>query len=225
VCDKPEIVAKHQAKVYGQNLPEAPTMAVPHLDTRILDGKKTLLFGPFAAWTTRFLHRTGSWTDLPRSIKPHNVTTLLKIAATNFPLMKYLLQQGTQSMADRMRVLHIFYPNAKAEDWKLVDGGIRVQAIKKTDGEAGIVHFGTEVLTSADKSMSALLGASPGASVCVNIVTEVIRKSFPHLTEGEEGRKRLQSIIPTYGIDYRLPENAAKFAELQRKAKAALQLI
>jgi len=106
-----------------------------------------------------------------------------------------------------------------------VDGGIRVQAIKKTDGEAGIVHFGTEVLTSADRSMSALLGASPGASVCVNIVTEVIRKSFPHLTEGEEGRKRLQSIIPTYGTDYRLPENAAKFAELQRKAKAALQLI
>ena len=224
VCDDPAIVARHPAKVYGQNLPEAPTMAVPHLDQRILDGKKTLLFGPFAAWTTRFLHRTGSWTDLPATVKPHNVMTLLKIAATNLPLVRYLLQQGTQSMADRMRVLHIFYPNAQAKDWKLVDGGIRVQAIKKTDGEAGIVHFGTEVLTSADKSMSALLGASPGASVCVNIVTEVIRKSFPHLTEGEEGRKRLQAVIPTYGVDYRLPENAGKFADLQQKAKVALQL-
>ena len=112
---------------------------------------------------------------------------MLKIAETNFPLVKYLLQQGTQSMADRMKVMRIFYPNAKVEDWKLVDAGIRVQAIKKTDGEAGIVHFGTEVLTSADKSMSALLGASPGASVCVNIVTEVIGKSFPHLTESEAG--------------------------------------
>ncbi len=225
VCDKPEIVARHQAKVYGQNLPEAPTMAVPHLDTRILDGKKTLLFGPFAAWTTRFLHRTGSWTDLVRSVKPHNLGTLLKIAATNFPLVRYLVLQGTQSMAARMRVMRIFYPNAKDEDWKLVDGGIRVQAIKKTDGEAGIVHFGTEVLTSADKSMSALLGASPGASVCVNIVTEVIRKSFPHLTENAVGIKRMQELIPTYGLDYRLPENAAKFNELAATARKQLKLV
>jgi len=225
VCDDPAIVAKHQAKVYGQNLPEAPTMAVPHLDTRILDGKKTLLFGPFAAWTTRFLHRTGSWTDLPRSVRPHNISTLLKIAASNFPLVRYLVQQGTQSMEDRLRVMRIFYPNAKAKDWKLVDGGIRVQAIKKTDGEAGIVHFGTEVLTSADKSMAALLGASPGASVCVNIVTEVIRKSFPHLTEDEAGKKRLQTLIPTYGEDMRLPANAAHFAGLQQRAREALQLV
>jgi malate dehydrogenase (quinone) len=224
VCDNPTIVARHQAKVYGQNLPEAPTMAVPHLDTRILDGKKTLLFGPFAAWTTRFLHRTGSWTDLPRSVRSHNVMTLLKIGATNLPLVRYLIQQGTQSMADRMRVLRIFYPNAREEDWKLKDGGIRVQAIKQTDGEAGIVHYGTEVLTSADRSMSALLGASPGASVCVNITIEVIRASFPHLFASESARTRLAELIPTFGTDYRLSQNMAKFAELQQKARHALQL-
>jgi malate dehydrogenase (quinone) len=225
VCDDPAIVARHSAKVYGQNLPEAPTMAVPHLDQRIIDGQKTLLFGPFAAWTTRFLHRTGSWTDLICSVKPHNLMTLLKIAATNFPLMKYLMQQGTQSMADRMKVLHIFYPNAQAKDWKLVDGGIRVQAIKKTDGEAGIVHFGTEVLTSADKSMSALLGASPGASVSVNIVMEVVKTSFPHLLAGAEGKKRIEAIIPTYGTDYRLPQNAARFNALATEARKQLKLI
>ena len=212
---------RHRAKVYGQNLPEAPTMAVPHLDQRILDGKKTLLFGPFAAWTTRFLHRTGSWTDLPRSVKPHNLGTLLKIAATNFPLVRYLLQQGTQSMADRMKVMHIFYPNAQAKDWKLVDGGIRVQAIKKTDGEAGIVHFGTEVLTSADKSLSALLGASPGASVSVNIVLEVIKQCFPHLIASP----RMAEIVPTYGTDFRAPENAARFNELATQARRHLKLI
>ncbi|MES1166932.1 MAG: malate:quinone oxidoreductase, partial [Pseudomonadota bacterium] len=221
VCDNPAIVARHQAKVYGANLPEAPTMAVPHLDTRILDGKKTLLFGPFAAWTTRFLHRTGSWTDLPRSVKPHNLLTLLKIGATNIPLVKYLVQQGTQSMAGRMRVMHIFYPNAKAADWKLVDGGIRVQAIKKTDGEAGIVHFGTEVLTSADKSMSALLGASPGASVCVNIVLDVIKQCFPHLITSP----RMAEVVPTYGTDYRLPANAARFNKLAVEARRQLKLI
>lgn len=224
VCDNPEVVARHQAKVYGQNLPEAPTMAVPHLDTRVLDGRKTLLFGPFAAWTTRFLHRTGSWTDLPGSIRPHNAMTLLKIGATNLLLVRYLMQQGTQSMADRLRVLRIFYPQARESDWRLQDGGIRVQAIKRTDGEAGIVHFGTEVLTSADRSLSALLGASPGASVCVHIVTEVIEKCFPHLLPGEEGRARLQQLIPTHGVDYRLPGNAAKFSALATTAFKQLGL-
>ncbi len=225
VCDDPAIVARHQAKVYGQALDAAPTMAVPHLDTRILDGKKTLLFGPFAAWTTRFLHRTGSWTDLPRSVKPHNLLTLLKIGATNIPLVRYLVQQGTQSMAGRLEVLRIFYPNAQEKDWKLMDGGIRVQAIKKTDGEAGIVHYGTEVLTSADKSMSALLGASPGASVCVNIVMEVIKTSFPHLLSGPDGMKRIEAIIPTYGTDYRKPELAGRFNDLAIQARKLLQLI
>jgi len=224
VCDDPAIVAKHQAKVYGQALDAAPTMAVPHLDTRVIDGKRTLLFGPFAAWTTRFLQRTGSWTDLPRSVKPHNLFTLLKIGAGNIPLCRYLVQQGTQSMQSRMKVLRVFYPNAEAKDWKLIDAGIRVQAIKKTDGQAGIVHYGTEVLTSADRSMSALLGASPGASVCVNIVLEVIKTSFPHLVDGKAARARLEEMVPTYGQDMRLPSSAARFAALQHRARQALQL-
>lgn len=225
VCGNPEIVARHQAKVYGQNLPKAPTMAVPHLDARVLDGKKTLLFGPFATWTTRFLHRTGHWTDLPRSVRPHNAMTLLKIGASNLPLVRYLVQQGTQSMADRLRVLRIFYPNARESDWRLQDGGIRVQAIKQTDGEAGIVHYGTEVLTSADRSLSALLGASPGASVCVNIATEIIQQCFPHLLAGDVGRRRIRQLILTYGTDYRCPENASWFDELARSARRRLGLI
>jgi malate dehydrogenase (quinone) len=224
VCDNPEIVKKHQAKVYGQALDAAPTMAVPHLDTRVLDGKKTLLFGPFAAWTTKFLHRKGSWTDLPFSVKPDNFATLIKIGIHNLPLVRYLIQQGTQSMADRMKVLHIFYPAAKAGDWKLIDAGIRVQAIKKTDGEAGIVHYGTEVITNADRSISALLGASPGASVSVNIVLEVIRTCFPQLLASSEGQARMKAMIPTYDEDIKLPQNADRYRELSRKANRMLQL-
>ena len=224
VCDNPEIVKKHQAKVYGQALDAAPTMAVPHLDTRILDGKKTLLFGPFAAWTTKFLHKKGRWTDLPGSIKPDNLLTLLKIGASNLPLVKYLVQQGTQSMAHRMEVLHIFYPNAEAKDWKLIDAGIRVQAIKKTDGEAGIVHYGTEVITNSDRSISALLGASPGASVCVSIVVDVIKLCFPDLLATEAGRARLKEMIPTYDEDIKLPANAARFRAVQQRANQLLQL-
>ena len=224
VCDNPAIVQRHQAKVYGQALDAAPTMAVPHLDSRILDGKKTLLFGPFAAWTTKFLHRKGSAWDLPGSVKPHNLATLLKIGASNLPLVKYLVQQGTQSMANRMEVLHIFYPNAKASDWKLIDAGIRVQAIKKTDGEAGIVHYGTEVITNPERTISALLGASPGASVCVHIVLEVIQQCFPQLLSSPAGQARLKEMIPIYGVDIKLPANAAFFKTHSDKAEKVLGL-
>lgn len=224
VCDDPAIVARHHAKVYGQALDAAPTMAVPHLDSRVLDGKKTLLFGPFAAFTTKFLHRKGSLLDLPASVRPHNLATLLKIGASNLPLVRYLVQQGTQSMADRMAVLHIFYPAAQASDWKLIDAGIRVQAIKKTDGEAGIVHYGTEVITNPERTISALLGASPGASVSVHIVLEVIQKCFPELLASPAGQARMKAMIPTYDVDIKLPENAAFFKAHSDRAEKILGL-
>ncbi len=224
VCDVPEIVDRHQAKVYGQALDAAPTMAVPHLDTRILDGKKTLLFGPFAAWTTKFLHKHGSYLDLPLSVKADNLATLVKIGIHNLDLVRYLIQQGTQSMRDRMDVLHVFYPAAEAKDWKLIDAGIRVQAIKKTDGEAGIVHYGTEVITDADRTISALLGASPGASVSVDIVLEVVKKCFPQLLETAEGQERMKHLIPTWDVDIKLPENADYYREVAATATERLQL-
>jgi malate dehydrogenase (quinone) len=120
------MVRLRQAKVYGQPLDAAPTMAVPHLDTRVLEGKQTLLFGAFASWPTKFLHRAGSLTDLLSSFRPHNIATLLEVGAKNLDLSRYLVQQGTQSMDDRIKVLHVFYQGAKKDDWNLIDGGIRV---------------------------------------------------------------------------------------------------
>jgi malate dehydrogenase (quinone) len=199
-------------------------MAVPHLDTRILDGKKTLLFGPFAAWTTKFLHKKGSVTDLPFSIRPDNILTLTNIGIHNLDLVRYLVQQGTQSMNDRLEVLRVFYPAARVEDWKLIDAGIRVQAIKETDGKAGIVHYGTEVITSADRSISALLGASPGASVSVNIVLDVIKICFADLMNSPEGKARMKEMLPTYDEDIKLPEKADRFREVNRKIDEILQL-
>lgn len=224
ICENPEIVDRHRAKVYGQALDAAPTMAVPHLDTRVLDGKKTLLFGPFAAWTTKFLHKKGSWLDLPLSVKPDNLATLVKIGISNLDLIRYLVQQGTQSMADRMEVLHVFYPAAKAADWRLIDAGIRVQAIKKTDGEAGIVHYGTEVITNRSRTISALLGASPGASVSVHIVLQVIKNCLPHLLASGAGQAALKEMIPIHDVDIKLPENEAIFQEAHRQAGQHLQL-
>lgn len=224
VCETPEVVAKHQAKVYGQAQEEAPTMAVPHLDTRIIDGKKALLFGPFAAWTTKFLHRGGSWTDLFGSLKLSNIGTMIKVGLTEIPLVKYLIQQGTQSMDSRIKLLRTYYPAAKFKDWNLVDAGIRVQAIKKEDGQAGIVHYGTEVVSNSEKTIAALLGASPGASTSVSIMMEVIETCMPHLLIEEPGKSTLEKLIPTYGVDL-LPDSASEqYLRLSQEAEQALGL-
>jgi malate dehydrogenase (quinone) len=225
ISEKPEIVEQHMAKVYGMSPGAAPTMAVPHLDTRIIDGKKAILFGPYAAWTTKFLHVEGKITDLPRSIRTDNIASLIKVGIHNIPLVRYLMQQGTQSMATRMKELRAFFPDADEADWKLIDAGIRVQAIKKEDGDAGIVHFGTEVLTSEDRSISALLGASPGASVSANIILEVIKRCFSDTLKTEEGHNRMKAMIPSYDEDLREPELAARQRELSEHAFKSLNCI
>jgi malate dehydrogenase (quinone) len=225
ICDKPEIVNKHLAKVYGLSPGAAPTMAVPHLDTRIIDGKKSILFGPYAAWTTKFLHVEGKFTDLLGSIRIDNIASLIKVGLHNIPLVRYLIQQGTQSMKTRMNELKAFFPDARGEDWRLIDAGIRVQAIKKEDGDAGIVHFGTEVLTTKDLSLSSLLGASPGASVSTNIILEVIKRCFADSLLTPEGHARMKAMVPSYDEDLTKPEMAARQRELSEEAFKNLNCI
>ena len=224
VCEKTEVVARHQAKVYGQAQAEAPTMAVPHLDTRVIDGKQSLLFGPFAAFTTKFLQRSGSRCDLPRTVRFSNIASLVKVGLNNLPLVKYLIQQGTQSMTARMKVLRGFYPNARREDWRLVNAGIRVQAIKKEDGAAGIVHYGTEVVTDAAKSISALLGASPGASVSVSVMLDVVKTCLPQLLESKEGANEMSRMIPTWDEDLTPASSAERFRRVSHDTDELLGL-
>ncbi|GAB5559040.1 MAG: malate dehydrogenase (quinone) [Synoicihabitans sp.] len=225
IADNPALVEQHQAKVYGLSPGAAPTMAVPHLDTRVIDGKKSLLFGPYAAWTTKFLHERGSWWDLPGSIRGDNIGSLIKVGLHNIPLVRYLIQQGTQSMETRLGELRSFYPAARKEDWRLIDAGIRVQAIKKQDGDAGIVHFGTEVLTAADGSLSALLGASPGASVSTHIALEVLQRCFPATLASSEGKERMRAMIPTFGEPLDKPELAERQGAENLRARQTLGLV
>lgn len=224
VCDNPELVEQHEAKVYGMSPGAAPTMAVPHLDLRVIDGKKALLFGPYAAWTTKFLHETGKFTDLPGSIRPDNIASLMNVGLHNLPLVKYLIQQGLQSMDTRMKELKHFYPDAKNSDWKLRDAGIRVQAIKKEDGAAGIVHFGTEVVTDDDGSISALLGASPGASVSTHIILQIIKRCFADVLATDEGDARMRAMVPGFDVDLKDPANAEAQKRWSDEAVASLKL-
>lgn len=222
VCDDPAICVRHEAKVYGATPPSSPSLGAGHLDVRRLDGQRQLLFGPFASWTTRFLKHSGSWSDLPRSIRLDNLPAMLRSAVRNRSLVKYLVTQGLQSMENRLQAVREFYPNARREDWRLVQAGIRVQAIKRAD--RGAVYFGTEVFSPADRSLAALLGASPGASVSVNIAFEVIRTCLPQLLDSSEGRARLREMIPTFDEDLTQPGNSSLFERASHEAIERLRL-
>ncbi|WRP06572.1 malate:quinone oxidoreductase [Rossellomorea aquimaris] len=220
VCNNPEVVAQHHAKVYGKAKVGAPPMSVPHLDTRYIGNKKSLLFGPFAGFSPKFL-KTGSNLDLLGSVKPNNVLTMLAAGAKEMSLTKYLIQQVLLSNEKRMEELREFIPNAKSEDWDIVVAGQRVQVIKDTEaGGKGTLQFGTEVVSSADGSVAALLGASPGASTAVHVMLEVFGKCFPqHMNEWEP---KLKEMIPSYGVS--LVDNPELFKEIHTSTAETLGL-
>ncbi|CEG29382.1 malate:quinone oxidoreductase [Bacillus sp. B-jedd] len=210
VCNNPEVVEQHHAKVYGKAAVGAPPMSVPHLDTRYIDNKKSLLFGPFAGFTPKFL-KTGSNLDLLLSVKPNNLITMLAAGAKNIPLTKYLIQQLMLSKDKRIEELQEFIPHAKSEDWDIVVAGQRVQVIKDTEaGGRGTLQFGTEVITAADGSVAALLGASPGASTAVHVMLEVLKKCFPEQFKLWE--PKIIDMVPSYGVS--LSENPDLFHEI-----------
>lgn len=197
-CVNPEIIEQHNAKVYGKASVGAPPMSVPHLDTRMIDGKKALLFGPYAGFSTRFL-KNGSLLDLPLSIKVNNIRPMISAGLDNLPLTKYLIDQVRQSPEDRMAALREYFPAAKMEDWELETAGQRVQVIKKHEKHGGILEFGTEVVTAADGSIAALLGASPGASTAVSIMITLMERCFTDQINTPEWQQKLKQMIPSYG--------------------------
>ncbi|WP_186576995.1 malate:quinone oxidoreductase [Aquibacillus kalidii] len=220
VCNNPEVIEQHHAKVYGKAKVGAPPMSVPHLDTRFIDNKKSLLFGPFAGFSPKFL-KTGSMFDLLTSVKPDNLFTMLAAGAKNMSLTKYLIQQVMLSKEKRMEELREFIPNAKTDDWDLVVAGQRVQVIKDTkEGGKGTLQFGTEVITGEDGSIAALLGASPGASTAVHVMLEVINKCFPE--QMKEWEPKIKEMIPSYGLS--LMDNPDLLSEVHISTAQSLGL-
>ena len=220
-CINKEIIDKHSSKVYGKAAIGAPPMSVPHLDTRIINGKKELLFGPYAGFSSKFL-KNGSWMDLPNSIELSNIWPMISVGIHNFGLTKYLISQATQSMEDRMEALKEYFPEANAEDWELAIAGQRVQVIKKDDEEGGVLEFGTELVSSADGSLSALLGASPGASTAVSTMLDVIKRGFKNQFESEEWQRKLKEMIPSFGQS--LAEDGKLCAEIRKYTDESLGL-
>jgi malate dehydrogenase (quinone) len=198
VTTNPELVNQHHAKVYGKASVGSPPMSVPHLDTRIIDGKKTLLFGPFATFSTKFL-KNGSWIDLPGSMGSGNLRPMLQAGYDNIPLTKYLVEQVMLNPEDRLATLREYLPNAKLADWTLATAGQRVQIVKDSP-TGGLLQFGTEVVGAADGSIVALLGASPGASTAAPIMLKVIAQSaFKGQLATPAWQAKIKEMVPSYG--------------------------
>ncbi len=218
--EDPNLTSQHRAKVYGQAETGAPPMSVPHLDTRFLDGKQTMLFGPFALYSTKFL-KNGTWFDLFSSVTSHNVLGMIKVGSDNLDLVRYLVQQAMLKDSDRQTELLKYYPNAKPDSWKLITAGQRVQIIKKDPEKGTVLQFGTEVVTDQDHTLAALLGASPGASTSPSIMLGLLAKAFPEqMAQGWESR--LKEIVPSYG--QQINSSPALTNEIRRATSAALQL-
>nr|WP_275403737.1 malate:quinone oxidoreductase [Nocardioides jishulii] len=193
----PEVVERHQAKVYGKAAVGAPPMSVPHLDTRMVNGKPAVMFGPYAGFSPRFL-KNGSLFDLVKSVRLHNLVPMLQVGVRNLPLVKYLISELLASKNRQLGALREYFPGARAEDWEKVTAGQRVQVIKKVPGRGGVLQFGTEVVTAADGSIAGLLGASPGASTAAPIMLQVLNRCFPERMD--EWAPALEKVIGTYGI-------------------------
>ncbi len=218
-CDNPDVIKQHGAKVYSRAAVGAPPMSVPHLDNRVINGKASLMFGPYACFTTKFL-KDGSIFDLPFSVRPDNLWPMLAVARDNTDLTVYLIKEVLQSHAKRLESLRNFYPTLDPADWRLEIAGQRVQIIKKDAKKGGILQFGTEVVAAADGSMTALLGASPGASVSVSVMIDLIERCFA--SRRAEWGIKFADIVPAR-INA-LQSSAATYNEVRARSDKLLKL-
>jgi malate dehydrogenase (quinone) len=221
VCEDEKLAEQHFAKVYGLASVGAPPMSVPHLDTRYVNGKKSLLFGPYAGFSTKFL-KTGSYWDLFKSISTGNIGTMVGAGLDNMDLTKYLISEVLASQDKKIDALRSYFPNVKKQDWRLEIAGQRVQTMKRNkDGKAELA-FGTEVVNAADGSLAVLLGASPGASTTVTIMLKLIEKCFPNEFKSAEWQEKFKEMIPSFGL--KLNDHPELLKELRAETSKTLEL-
>jgi len=220
-CLNEELIAKHNAKVYGKASVGAPPMSVPHVDSRLINGKKELLFGPFAGFSTKFL-KNGSLMDLPKSIRPDNALPMIFAGLKNMPLTKYLIEQVRQTPEERHAALREYIPFTKLEDWELKEAGQRVQVIKKDKEKGGVLEFGTEVVVAEDGTVAALLGASPGASTATSAMLGLLSKCFAKRSKSPAWQNKLKEMVPSFGQS--LSKDESQLQATRKRTSEILEL-
>lgn len=219
-CKNEELINQHHAKVYGKASVGAPPMSVPHLDTRVIDGKTGLLFGPYAGWTPKFL-KQGSWFDLIKSLRPTNLPSMLAVGVQEMGLTKYLIEELLKDQDSRLEALREYMPSARAEDWETVIAGQRVQVIKPVVGPRfGSLEFGTTLISNAEGSIAGILGASPGASIAPYAMLEVLERCFGQ--KMVEWGPRIKEMVPSYGV--KLSANRDMFEDMWNYTQKTLKL-
>jgi malate dehydrogenase (quinone) len=194
-------------------------MTAAHLDARVVNGKPWLLFGPFAGWSPKFL-KHGRITDLPRSIRPGNLGTMIGVGVTQLRLINYLIGELRLSPPARVRALREFVPTAVDSDWELTTAGHRVQVLRPAKRKGGVLEFDTTLLSAADGSIAGLLGASPGASTAVSAMLDVLQRCFPDRYQA--WLPSLKDMVPSLGTT--LSGEPALFEEVWSWGTKALQL-
>jgi len=215
----PQLADAHRAKVYGFPAHGAPKMSAPHLDMRIVNGKPWLMFGPFVGWTPKSL-KQGHFTDLPASVKPDNLLSMVGVGVTQMGLVTHLVGQLRLTQADRVKALREFAPSATDSDWETIDAGQRVQVIRPTTGKGGVLEFGTTVLAAGDGSIAGLLGASPGASTAVSAMVGVLQRCFGD--RYQSWLPKLKETVPSLGT--KLSDEPRLFEEVWDWGNAVLGL-
>lgn len=221
----PETAAHHYAKVYGLPGPGAPPMSVPHLDTRFVSGRRTLMFGPYAGFSMKYL-KYGPHSALLNSLRPHNVGPMFDVAGDRRDFVLFLLRELAKNKRAKTAQLLDYYPQADPRSWELITAGQRVQVVKPgpyspTKRRRGVMElFGTELITSADGSLAGLLGASPGASTAPEIALRVLSTTYPdHVPRW---RATLQGMVPSYGR--RLNDDVGLLDEMTSWTNRVLEL-
>ncbi|GAB3179158.1 malate dehydrogenase (quinone) [Nesterenkonia halophila] len=213
------VAEQHHAKVYGLASVGAPPMSVPHLDTRFVEGRRTLMFGPYAGFSTNFL-KNGSLTDLPFSVRGHNLLPMMQVGLDNTDLVTYLLKEVTKSRSKKIEALQDFYPDAEADGWEMITAGQRVQVMKRNAEGRGVLQFGTELIAGGDGTIAGLLGASPGASTAPSIMFRLLERCFP--AQFETWRPQLEQMVPSFGRQ--LSDDQQLLTEVTEHTASTLQL-